>query len=167
MEHFLKFSKRLSNIIQSLNLVVLQTGYGESATPVKWKFFKRSGVWQLLLITYQVTEYLAKMQNADISIVTKFVPLETLYKSDSNIDALPAILKVLRKTHQKNLWWGQFSVDSCRVEISNCLKGTLLKTLFQNFPKTFQTTNFLNILWEMYKTIFSEACRCNIVILLL
>ena len=44
-------------------------------------------------------ELLAKMSNSDISPVTKVVSLETLYKSDSNIDALPAVLKIIGKIH--------------------------------------------------------------------
>ena len=44
-------------------------------------------------------EFLAKMSNSDISPVTKVASLETLYKSDSNIDALPAVLKIIGKIH--------------------------------------------------------------------
>ena len=63
----------------------------------------------------QVTEFLAKMWNSDISPVTKAVPLETLYKSDPNIDVLPAVLQIIGKTHKKHLRWKQFSVYSRRI----------------------------------------------------
>ena len=62
-----------------------------------------------------VTEFLAGIKNSDISPVTKVVQLETLYQSDSNIDALPAILKIIGKTHKKHLRWKQFSVYSWRI----------------------------------------------------
>ena len=58
----------------------------------------------------QATEFLAKMSNSDISPVTNVVSLETLYKSDSNTAVLPAVLKIIGKTHKKYLRWKQFSV---------------------------------------------------------
>ena len=51
----------------------------------------------------QVTECLAEMKNSDTSPVTKVVQLEALYKSDSNTDALPAILKIIEKTDKRHL----------------------------------------------------------------
>ena len=60
----------------------------------------------------QVTECLAEMKNSDTSPVTKVVQLETLYKSDSNTDALPAILKIIEKTDKRHLRCKQFSVYS-------------------------------------------------------
>ena len=53
MEHFLTFSKHLSNIGWSSNLVALQPLDGKSPTPVKWKFFECFRVVELLLVTYQ------------------------------------------------------------------------------------------------------------------
>ena len=58
MKHFLKFSKHLSNIVWSSNLVALQPVDGESPTPVKWKFFECFRVGELRLVTYQ-----CKLQN--------------------------------------------------------------------------------------------------------
>ena len=45
------------------------------------------------------------------------------------------------------------------LEISNCLKGTLLKTFYWGFPKTFKTTEFLSILQKMYGTIFFRSVQ--------
>ena len=50
MKHFLTFSKRLSNIVWSSNLVALQPVDGESPIPVKWKFFESLRVRELLLV---------------------------------------------------------------------------------------------------------------------
>ena len=49
MKHFLTFSKHLSNIVWSLNLVALQLVDDASSTPVKWKFFESFRVGELLL----------------------------------------------------------------------------------------------------------------------
>ena len=112
-------------------------------------------------VPVQVTEFLAKMQNSDISSVTNVVPLETFYKNDSNIDALPAVLKIIGKTHKKYLQvetvFSIFMEDI--LEIPNCLEGTLLKTFFQNFSKTFKRAAFLNILWKIYETIFFRSVQ--------
>ena len=51
MENFAKFSKHLSNIVCSSNLVALEPVDGESATPIKWKLFEISRVGELLLVT--------------------------------------------------------------------------------------------------------------------
>ena len=64
----------------------------------------------------QVTERLTRMYSADISFITKVIPLVTLHKSDSNTDVLPAILKILEKTHKKLLRWRQFLVYLWRVD---------------------------------------------------
>ena len=53
MKNFQKFSKYLSNIVWSFNLVELQPVDGESATALKCKFFENSRVGELLLVTYQ------------------------------------------------------------------------------------------------------------------
>ena len=53
MKLFPKFSKHLSNIVWSMNLVALQPVDGESPTPVKWKFFESFRVAELLLVAYQ------------------------------------------------------------------------------------------------------------------
>ena len=50
------------------------------------------------------------MWNADVSPITKVVPLQTFYKSDSNTDSPLPILKFLKKTHKQHLQWRQLSV---------------------------------------------------------
>ena len=49
MKHFLIFSKHLSNVVWSSNLVALQPVDVESSTPVKWKFFESFKVGELHL----------------------------------------------------------------------------------------------------------------------
>ena len=49
MKYFLTFSKHLSNIAQTSNLIALQPVNGESSIPVKWKFFESFRVVELLL----------------------------------------------------------------------------------------------------------------------
>ena len=56
MEYFPTFSKHLSNIVWSsnlVNLVALQPADFESTNPAKWKFFESSRVGELLLAKYQ------------------------------------------------------------------------------------------------------------------
>ena len=65
---------------------------------------------QVKNVPVQAKKILAK--NSDISPVFQ---IETIYKSDSNIDAVPAILKIIAKTHKKHLRWKPFSVYSLRI----------------------------------------------------
>ena len=74
-----------------------------------------------------VLDFSTELKNAEFSL--------TLLKSDSTTDALPAILKFLRTnkgTLEVEPVFGYRWVD---WTARNLLKGTLLKTFFNNFPK--------------------------------
>ena len=77
-----------------------------------------------------VLDFLTELQNAEVSV--------TLPKSDSTIDAFPAILKILG-TNKGNTcggvsFWHSYRWVDWTARIF--LKGTLLKTFFfDNFPK--------------------------------
>ena len=53
MEHFPTFTKHVSNIVGTFNLVALQPVNDESPTPVKLKLFESFRVGELPLVTYQ------------------------------------------------------------------------------------------------------------------
>ena len=119
MEYFRTFSRHLSNIVWSSYLVALQPVDGESATPIKLIFFEYPRLRELLLVTYQ-----CKWQNfqqrcrMQTSAFANIVPLQTLYKSDANTDALRAMLKIFGKTHKKHLRWIYLSLYSWKSQIA-------------------------------------------------
>ena len=81
-----------------------------------------------------VLDFSIELKNAEFSL--------TLLKSDSTTDALPAILKFLRTnkgTLEVEPVFGYRWVD---WTAQNLLKGTLLKTFFDNFPKLSQQQFF-------------------------
>ena len=83
-----------------------------------------------------MTEFLAK--NSDISPVIKVVPLEILYKSDSNTDALSAISQIIGKTH-KNICGGdgfQY-IHEWQIGDLKLPKRNSTNHLFLDFLKTF------------------------------
>ena len=125
MEYFPTFSKHLSNIVWSsnlVNLVALQPADFESTNPAKWKFFESSRVGELLLAKYQ-----CKWQNFG--------------KTDKNIEWFqhtrsPSNFKNYRENSQET-----FAAETVfsilmegRLEISIFLKGILLTTIFWDFP---------------------------------
>ena len=76
------------------------------------------------------------MQNAEIDPVTKLILPEALYKTDQKKYSLSAILKILVKLTWAFAMKTVFSkVVENRVESSNYLKGTLLKTFSRIFLK--------------------------------
>ena len=79
---------------------------------------------------------------------TKRVPAQTLCQQFSKISgklarniAVEAAFRIFMERRQ---------------ESSNCLKGTLLKTLFQDFTEIFKTTVFLNSPWKMHEARFCQ-----------
>ena len=76
-----------------------------------------------------MTKFSIVLQNAVISPVI-------LVKSDFITNTVTVILKIHR------------------VDNSNCLKASLLKTFFWEFSGTFKTANFPNIFWKLYGVTF-------------
>ena len=74
------------------------------------------------------------MQNAEIDPVTKLIPPEALYKTDSKKYS-PSNFENSRKTHMSICDEDCSKVVENRVESSNYLKGTLLKTFSRIFLK--------------------------------
>ena len=157
MKHFPTFSTHLSRIVWSENLVAMQPVDGDSATPVKWKkFYSRRAPSRN--VTAQVIEFLGKMQDADISPVTKVLLLQTLYNSDSNPRSPSNFKNSPENSKEIFVMETVFSsfMDG-RLEISNYLKGTLLKTLFQKQP----TEVFCKSVFKNFpKFTGKDLCQC-------
>ena len=111
---FCKFQSNLKRFRSSF-LVASQTVCCKTATPVKGELLEISAM--------HVVNFSTELQNV-VSV--------TFLKCDSTTDALPAILN----KQKEHLRWSQFSVQLQvgGLGSSNFLKGTLLKTFFDNFP---------------------------------
>ena len=134
MKHFLTFSKHFSNIVWSSNLVALQPVDGESLTPVKCKFFQSFKIGQLLLRwkTYQC-KWQNFWQRCRIQRFLLFSTRDTLQNwFQHSRSPFPSNFKNYcensKETFAVSTVFSIFMEDI--LEISNCLKETLLKTLF-------------------------------------
>ena len=134
MKHFLTFSKHFSNIVWSSNLAALQPVDGESLTLMKCKIFESFKIVQLLLKwkTYQC-KWQNFWQRCRIQTFLLFSTRDLLQKwFQHRHSPFPSNFKNYSENSQET-----FTVDTVFgilmediLEISNCLKETLLKTLF-------------------------------------
>ena len=118
----ISFKTPLRNLVRGSFLVALQTVYYKPATPMKRGLLEISRI-----VTFRniPMHFLTELQNTEVSV--------TLLKSESTTDALTAIFIIFGKSKQgRHLWWSQFLVQLQvgRLDRSNFLKGTLLKTFF-------------------------------------
>ena len=132
MKHFLNILKHLSNIVWSSNFVALQPADVECSTLVKGKFFESFRVRELLL---KWKTYQCKLQNFCKDVEFRHFSCcstrDTLQKWFQHRHS-PSNFKNYREKSQET-----FAVETVFsifmediLEISNCLKRTLLKTLF-------------------------------------
>ena len=125
-------------MVRSYFLVALQIVDCKPPAPVKKEFVEISRRVAFRNITMHVIQFSTELQNPEMSQVTslKFV---------SNRDNLSAILEILWTLTRKSAVELFFSIVCRRLDNSNTLKRSLLKSFVWEISETFETAVFLNI----------------------